>query len=500
MNRSRIVLRSIVATYIYFIVHMVVAFTVVPIALHEVGETEYGRWVGLGSIAGWAGLAEVGVSGLLIAKLSRHFERNELTNAAHELWHGLLIAALSAIVGAVVLAAVGAIFVWSAPESFRLSRLPFFAIACLAGGVAFSQFANALAALQHARLRPVSTTVAGIVASVAALAASICLLPWLGAAALAVGQLLRAVLYATPLAAWNAQFLFAHLPSVRFDRASFFPFLSAGASGLGVRWLQCLLATFDVFTVSMLRGPDPAAMYANTAKPVGMAVGMSASFGSAIMPSFSRYSAGRGGAAACGVFMASVRTVLAVCGGLAMAFVGAYAPLLSAWIGEEYLLPTHVVVAIAIAAVAQAWLAFVSFLFGGTGRFTTANIILLVEGIARIALMTAGMFVGGIFGMAVCAAVTQLGAVVWYAVTIARLNGVSASWPALAGLVAEFAVVAIALTGAMFVSQSRLPLATSIACSGCLALILFAFLTLREHTLRTFLVAAARQALRPARA
>jgi O-antigen/teichoic acid export membrane protein len=499
MNRSRIVLRSIIATYVYFIVQMGVTFITVPIALHHVGETEYGRWVGLGSIAGWAGLAEVGVSGLLIAKLSRRFENNELTNAARELWHGLVIAAISAIVGAVVLAAVGVIFVWSAPESFRLSRLPFFAIACLAGGVACSQFANALAALQHARLSPVSTALAGIVASVVSLAASICLLPWLGAAALAVGQLARAFLYAAPLAVWNSRFLLAHLPSLRFDRAFFIPFLSAGASGLGVRWLQCLLGTFDIFTVSMLRGPDRAAMYANTAKPVGMAVGMSSSFGSAIMPSFSRYSAGRGGAAAYGVFMASARTVLAVCGGLAMVFVGAYAPLLSAWIGPDFVLAPPLVVAIAVAAVAQAWLGFVSFLFGGTGRFTTANIILLVEGITRIGLMTVGMFTGGIFGMAVCAALTQVVAVVWYAITVARLNGVSASWPSLAGLVAEFAVVAVSLSGASLLSNCQLPLAAAIACSGTLAAILFGFLTMREQNLRSFLIAATRQAFFPAR-
>lgn len=498
MNRSRVVLRSIVATYIYFAVQMVVTFTAVPIALHHVGETEYGRWVGLGSIAGWAGLAEIGVSGLLIARLSRRFENGDLAIAAWELWHGLMIAALSAIVGAVILMAVGAIFIWTAPGSFRLTRLPFFSVACLAGSVAFSQFANALAALQHARLRPVSTTIAGIVASVVSLGASISLLPWLGAAALAVGQLARAVLYALPLAVWNWRFLLSHLPSHRFERATLAPFLSAGVTGLGVRWLQCVLGTYDVFSVSMLRGPDPAAMYANTSKPVGMAVGMSSSFGSAIMPSFSRYLAGRGGAAAYGVFIASARTVLAVCGGLAMAFVGAYSPLLAAWIGDDFVLPPHLVVAISIAAVAQAWLAFVSFLFGGTGRFTTGNVILLVEGIARIALMTVGMLTGGIFGMVVCAAVTQLIAVVWYAVTVARLNGVSPSWADLGGLVAEFALVGSALSGAALVSQYRLPLVPAIACSGGLAVLLFTFLTLRERSLRSFLLAAARQALRPA--
>jgi O-antigen/teichoic acid export membrane protein len=498
MNRSRIVLGSIVATNVYSVVQMAVTFTTVSVTLAHVGEMEFGRWIGLGSIAGWAGLADVGVSGLLIAKLSRHFENNEHTYAARELWHGLAIGALSAIVGAALFGVVAVIFAQSAPESFRLSHGPYLAIGCLAGSVALSLFGNTLAAFQNAQLRPVASTVVNIAASLGGMAASISLLAWLGVSALAVGQLLRSIIYATPLATWNLRFLLMHPQSLRFDRASFRSFLNAGASGLAVRWLQCLLGTYDVFAVSMLRGPAAAALYANTARPVGMAVGMSSGFGSAIMPSFSRYTAGRSGAAAYGVFIASARTVLAVCGGLAIAFVGAYAPLLTAWIGEEFVLPPHLVVTISIAAVAQAWLAFVSFLFGGTGQFTTANVILLVEGIARIALMTIGMYLGGIFGMAISAAFTQVVAVVWYAVAIARLNGVSASWPALAELVAEFVVVAVALSGASLVSQSGLPLAAAVACSGFLAVVLFCSLTLREQTLRTFLLAAARQALRPA--
>ena len=499
MNRSHIVLRSIVGTYVAFAVQMGVTLTVIPLALQQLGETEYGRWVGLSAISGWATIADMGVSGLLIAYLSKSFERNDLAQAARVLWHGLIIAAGSAVLGAAILGLATAVAMRTTPDSFQLSQTPVAAVICLTAAISLSQLGNAFASLQHARLRPVTTAAVGIVASLGSLAASIALLPTLGATALAVGQLTRGLLYATPLAVCNARFLIEHLNSTRVDRAAFRPFFFAGLTGMAVRWLQGILGTYDVFSVSTLYGPDQAALYANTTRPAGMAVGLSSSFGSAIMPSFSRYSTSRSADESQRVFLSCVRMVLAVCGALAMAFVVAYRPLLTSWIGPEFVLPPLIVAAVAVAAVAQAWLGFVSFVFGGTGHLVPANLILFIEGVVRLALMTVGLFLGGVLGLALAAAITQTAAGLSYVRTLARVHGIPTPWRALLGLVGEFVLIAAALLGAALYSRNSLSLVPSLFAATAAAGFLLAFLTCRERELRTFLITAIRQALWPAR-
>jgi O-antigen/teichoic acid export membrane protein len=261
--------------------------------------------------------------------------------------------------------------------------------------------------------------------------------------------------------------------------------------------LQSILGTFDVFSVTTLRGPDQAALYANTARPVGMAVGLTSSFGSAIMPSFSRYASGKSSEASQRVFVACSRTVLAACGALAIAFVVAYNPLITAWIGAEFVLPPYLVSAIAIAAVSQAWLGFVSFLFGGTGHVTSANVILVIEGLIRIVAMFAGLFFFGFVGLALAAAITQAIAAISYARSLAIINGLRIDWPSLAGLAGEFLVISGTLACAAALSQRPMPLLQAVAMGGLAAVALFGFFALRERELRTFLFTAMRQALGP---
>jgi O-antigen/teichoic acid export membrane protein len=496
MNRSRVAIRSLIGSYMTLAVQMAVTLTVVSIAVKSLGENEYGRWVGLSSIAGWAALTDLGIGGMLTFHLSKLLEKRDLPQAAGILWHGLIISAVSGFVAFIVLGVVAVTAIWLQPDSFQLSRTPLLAAGLLAVSVPVTQLGTALAALQHARLRPLSSAAVSVVAALGSLAMSVALLPLLGATALAVGQFTRGVLMAGTLGVFNVRFLRNHLPSLAVNWEMFRPFLVTGFTGVANRWLQGILVTYDAFSVSLLCGPAQAAVYANTARPAGMATGLAAAgFGPAIMPLFSRFSTTRSVGEAQRVYVTCVRLVLAVCAALAIGFVFAYRPLITAWIGKEYVLPPQIVAVVAMAAVAQAWFGFATYLFGGSGHFLPANKLMLIEGLLRGSFMTAGVMIGGLFGLAVALAVTQAFAVIGCVGLLARVNGVAMPWKALVTVAAEAVAVASILALAAVYASNQLRLLEALLAGATGAVLLLSVFTLREATLRCFVMEAINQAI-----
>jgi O-antigen/teichoic acid export membrane protein len=469
---------------------MTVTLTIVPLGIKHLGENEYGRWVGLNSMSGWAALTDLGVAGMLVFHLSKCIEQKNLSQAALMLWHGLILSAGTAILGAVVLSVTTSAAIWTNPNSFKLAQLPFLSMACLTTAVALSQLGNALSALQQATLMPMANAFVSIIASIGSLLTCVALLPTLGAAAFAVGQLVRSLLQVVPLAFWNIRFLISNLPSVSLDRKTFIPFFAAGILGMANRWLQGILVNYDAFSISIIEGPAQATHYVNTSRPASMATGLSSSLGTALMPLFSRHYATNSPCNSHRVYLACVRMELAVCSALAIAFVCAYRPLIARWIGPEFVLPPVLVAAISLAAVAQAWLGFASYLFGGSGHFVLANKLLLVEGLIRGASMTLAALVFGILGLTLAAAVTQLVAVMCHVYAMSRFSSTPVHWGSLASLSFDITVVACFLLIAAFVDYGSESLTFSILLGGSAGLILLLFIICRDRELREALLRA----------
>jgi hypothetical protein len=190
---------------------------------------------------------------------------------------------------------------------------------------------------------------------------------------------------------------------------------------------------------------------------------------------------------------------MAICAALAMGFVVSYKPVIAAWVGAEYVLPPRLVAVIAMAAVAQAWLGFATYLFGGSGHFLPANKLLLIEGLLRGVLMTAGVVWGGIFGLAVVLAVTQTVAVVCCVGLLARVTSVPAPWNAIATIAGEAAAVGWLLAAAAQYSGDRLRLVDSLLAGAVASALLFLIFTCREGELRGFLIGAVKEAIRPSK-
>jgi O-antigen/teichoic acid export membrane protein len=324
---------------------------------------------------------------------------------------------------------------------------------------------------------------------------------------LAIGLLVRSGVTLIPLAIYNAFYLSGHGASggVWLDLGRCRSFAVLGTLGLAVRWVQSILGTFDVVCVSTTQGPGAAALYANTARPTGMATGLANAFGGALLPAFTRFLAREQGPPAFRLFLNSLRLTVIMAGSLAISFVCVRRQFLTAWVGAHFILPTPLTLAIATAAIASTALAFASYMFGSTGKLVQAHGLMCVEGVGRIALMACGASFFGSLGLAVAATPTPLIATSLLLVGMARFTDVrihAAEWLTLA---VDVALILAGLAAASMLPEIplhvwQIPLVAA-ACGGVALLVL----TLRSAPLRQLLLevahavlpAAVRQVLPP---
>jgi O-antigen/teichoic acid export membrane protein len=497
MSRHVSVIASLACNYLAMASLIVCSLAIVPIAIRHLGDVGYGTWLGLTALAAVGSMADMGVSGVLVVRLSRALEQARHGEARAELFNGLAVSALSSIVGGlIVLASILAAEKLS-PGSFATSGHNLFIAVAVAITAAMSQFSVSLTALPTSQLRPIVTGAIGIAAPIAWLVASGLLLPRFGVMGLAIGLLVRSGVTLIPLAVYNAVYLSGHGASggVSLELSRCRSFAMLGTLGLAVRWIQSILGTFDVVCVSTTQGPGAAALYANTARPTGMATGLANAFGGALLPAFTRFLAREQGPPAFRLFLNSLRLTVIMAGALAISFVSVRRQFLTAWVGAHFILPTPLTLAIATAAIASTALAFASYMFGSTGKLVQAHGLMCVEGGVRIALMACGASLFGSLGLAVAATPTPLVTTILLLVGMARFTGVrmhAAEWLTLA---VDIALIITGLAAASMLPEVplrvwQIPFVAAV-CGGLALLVL----TLRSAPLRQMLLEVAHAVL-----
>ena len=497
MSRHISVVASLACNYLATASLIVCSLAIVPIAIRHLGDVGYGTWLGLTALAAVGGFADMGVSGVLVVRLSRALEQARHGEARAELFNGLAVSALSSIVGGLIV--LGSILAAEklSPGSFATSGHNLFIAVAVAITSAMSQFSISLTALPTSQLRPIVTGAIGIAAPIAWLVASGLLLPRFGVMGLAIGLLVRSGVTLIPLAVYNAVYLSGHGASggVSLDLGRCRSFAMLGTLGLAVRWVHSILGTFDVVCVSTTQGPGAAALYANTARPTGMATGLANAFGGALLPAFTRFLTREQGPPAFRLFLNSLRLTVIMAGALAISFVSVRRQFLTAWVGAHFILPTPLTLAIATAAIASTALAFASYMFGSTGKLVQAHGLMCVEGAVRIALMACGAYLFGSLGLAVAATPTPLVATILLLMGMARFTGVrmhAAEWLT---LVADVALIITGLVAASMLPEIpllvwQIPLVAAV-CGGVALLVL----TLRSAPLRQLLLEVAHAVL-----
>jgi O-antigen/teichoic acid export membrane protein len=497
MSRHVSVIASLACNYLATASLIFCSLAIVPMAIRYLGDVGYGTWLGLTALAAVGSMADMNVSGVLVVRLSRALEQAREGEARAELFNGLAVSALSSIVGGVIV--LGSILAAEklSPDSFGTSGHNLFIAVAVAITAAMSQFSVSLTALPTSQLRPIVTGTIGIAAPIAWLVASGLLLPRFGVMGLAIGLLVRSGVTLIPLAVYNAFYLSRHGADggVSLDLGRCRSFAMLGTLGLAVRWIQSILGTFDVVCVSTTQGPGAAALYANTARPTGMATGLANAFGGALLPAFTRFLARDQGPPAFRLFLNSLRLTVIMAGALAISFVSVRRQFLTAWVGGHFILPTSLTLAIAAAAIASTALAFVSYMFSSTGKLVQTHGLMCVEGAGRIALMACGAYLFGSLGLAVAATPTPLVATILLLVGMARFTGVRIRTAEWLTLVADVALIIGGLAAASMMPDIplkvwQIPLVAAVC--GAVALLV---LTLRSAPLRQLLLEVAHAVL-----
>ena len=497
MSRHTSVIASLACNYLATASLIFCSLAFVPLVIRHLGDVGYGTWLGLTALAAVGSMADMGVSGVLVVRLSRALEQARDGEARSELFNGLAVSALSSIIGGLMV--LGSILAADklSPGSFSISGHNLAIAVAVAITAAMSQFSLSMTALPTSQLRPIVTGSIGIAAPIAWLLASGLLLPRFGMMGLAVGLLVRSGITLIPLAIYNAVFLFGHRShdGVSLDLGRCRSFAVIGTLGLVVRWVQSILGTFDVLCVSTTQGPGAAALYANTARPTGMATGLANAFGGALLPAFTRFLAREQGTPAFRLFLNSLRLTVIMAGALAISFVSVRHQFLSAWVGPHFILPTPLSLAIAMAAIASTSLAFASYMYGSTGRLVQAHGMMGVEGVARIALMAGGAYFFGSLGLALAATPTPLVATVLLLVGMARFTGVTIRAAEWLTLVADIVLIIVGLAAASMLPVWPLQVwmipVVAALCGGVALLAL----TLRSAPLRQMLLEVAHAVL-----
>jgi O-antigen/teichoic acid export membrane protein len=499
MSRHVSVLASLACNYLATACQIVCGLAIVPIAIRSLGDAGYGTWLSLTALAAVGGFADMGVSGVLVVRLSRALEQARHGEARSELLNGLAVAGGASIVGGILVlfTVIGAGTL--SPQSFAASSHGVFVAVAIAVTSIMSQFSWSLAALPTSQLRPLVNGVIGIATPLAWLVSSGVLVPMFGIVGLAVGLVIRAVVGFVPLCIYNIAFLARSQADEHggLDLGRCRSFAMIGGSSLAVRWIQSVLAGFDILCVSTTQGPGAATLYANTARPTGMATGLANAFGGALLPAFTRFLAREQGPPAFRLFLNSLRLTVIMAGALAISFVGVRRQFLTAWVGPHFILPTPLTLAIATAAIASTALAFASYMFGSTGKLVQTHGLMCVEGAVRIALMACGAYLFGSLGLAVAATPTPLVATILILVGMARFTGVRIAAAEWLTLVVDVALIITGLVAASMLPEVplqvwQIPFVAAF-CGGVALLVL----TLRSAPLRQMLLEVAHAVLPP---
>ncbi len=507
MSRHVSVIASLACNYLATACQIVCGLAVVPIAIRHLGDDGYGTWLGLTALAAVGGFADMGVSGVLVVRLSRALEHARNGEAKAELLNGLAVAAVSSVVGGLLVLCTVLGAGKLSPQSFAASSHELVMAAAIAGTSILSQFSVSLTALPTSQLRPIVNGLIGIATPMAWLISTWLLVPRFGMVGLAAGLVIRAIVAFVPLGIYNAAFLAQSVGSetAMLDLGRCRSFAMLGTTSLAVRWVQSVLSGFDVLCISTNQGPGAATLYANTARPAGMATSLANAFGGALLPAFTRFLAREQGPPAFRLFLNSLRLTVIMAGALAISFVSVRRQFLAAWVGAHFILPTPLTLAIATAAIASTALAFASYMFGSTGKLVQSHGFMCVEGVVRIALMACGASLFGSLGLAVAATPTPLVATILLLVGMARFTGVTIRTAEWLALVVDITLIIAGLTAASMLPEIplhvwQIPLVAAV-CGGVTLLVL----TLRSPPLRQMLLevahavlpAAVRQVLPP---
>lgn len=425
--RQRI-LRSAATSYVGRIVTMVTWLLLTPFLLHQLGPSQYGLWVLIGSVVGYGALLDLGLGGAIVKYVAQHSARGERSQAEQTVATTLSLhigmGVITLVLG-LLLAAVFPMVFAVPPEDSETSRwVVVIMSATVAVWLPCTTAQAVLRGLQRYDLSNVVDTVGALISAAATVGVLLVGGGLPGMVAVNVPITLLMQLLALRL-------LRHEMPEFRFgwkgaDLTVARKVLSFSWSVFVARVANMVQTRTDEVVIGLFLPISSIAPYSVARKLAEAAQMLTDQLIKTLLPLASELDAERDDVRLRALFLTGTRLTLAIfipIGGTLMLLAG---PILGAWIGADYAQYGHLVVVLGVACLIATSQWPVSTILQGMNRHRPLSAIAIGAAIANLSLsvVLVGPFglTGVAFGTLIPTVATSFGLVVPYAI---RMVGVT---------------------------------------------------------------------------
>ncbi len=400
--RRRVLLGS-AANYAGKVFTLVVWFLLTPFMLHHLGPTDYGLWVLVGSVSGYGSLLDLGIGGAVIKYVAEHKARGEILEArelvatALQLYVGLGAVAVAA--GAVAAVLFPHVFTVPPHQRSLAAWLVFFSFASI--GVALPS-STATAVLRGLHRWDVTNLLAIVGTTVSALATIVILTLGGGLLGLVLSGIVITVAMLLP-AIWAVHRVAPEIPLTfrggnRAQVRRVFSFsLSVFIVDVAGR-VQMKTDEIVIGAVLPLRSVTP---YSLARRLGDLPRILTDQFMKVLLPIASELSSENDSARLQTLYITSMRLTLAICMALGVTLCFLAAPLLGAWVGEQYRSYAYLVVILTAATIVDTSQWPAASVLQGMARHQPLAVMAVGSALANLGLSIVLAHRAGLGGVAV---------------------------------------------------------------------------------------------------
>jgi len=399
-SRKRATLLLAVGGYVNTAIAMLQTLLLIPLYLHYIGAHTYGLWLASGGILGMLGMMNFGIGSMLIQRVSRSYSEKNFKRTAAYFFNGmvvyLVICLLFGLVGWAVSEFIPSILKVDGDDAVVLHGC--FLLAVVAMVIAILN--ECLRSFSQALLRPVIPMVGMMAGRIIGIAVTVWMLyDEQGLWAIPVGTMVGECIIGM-VSCFHVVLLFRQLKvKICADYQIIKEYVKTSPALLMARMGDLLSRESEPLLITLFLSPEVTTVYMITRKAADMVFQILSVLYGASHSSFSHL-VGEGDAEKTWGVASRLLLVTFVSSLLGFTtYAGLNESFVSLWVGEEFTLDYNVIFLVGCAFFVCSLRAMVWQLLNGLGDFVYTSIILMGEGLSRVALIVFGLNIFGVVGV-----------------------------------------------------------------------------------------------------
>ncbi len=399
-SRKRATILQAMGGYVNTAIVIIQGLLLVPLYLHYIGAHVYGLWLASGGMLGVLGVVNFGVGSMVIQRVAKAYGNNNRAQAGTYFVNGavvyFVICLFYVLVGYLASFFLPEILNISGNDAELLKQCFLLAVAAMAIGI----FNECLRGWGQALLRPVFPAVSIAVGRLFGIGIIVWMLfDGFGLWAIPTGLLLAEILIFL-LNMFNAVQLFRGLKiRIGLDLDIIKEYMRTSPALMMARVGNTLSREADPLLITMLLSPEVTTAYMITRRAADVVFRMLNVITGSIMGSFAHLN-GCGDKKQTSAIAQKLLTLNFSMGIIGFAtYVGANHSFVSLWVGESFVLDQNIILFVGLAYGARTFRGLLGQLLFGVGDFVYPSVVILLEGVGRVALTLGLLSVLGIIGV-----------------------------------------------------------------------------------------------------